>query len=302
MPLNFLRQFLFLVLRMPTCAAVFVMFGGYWSLLPALLGRLLRKKVFIILGGTDCVSFPSLGYGSLRKPLQRWFIYQSYKNSTALLPVHESLIQSTNPLAAPSEQKQGVMHFFPKLKTPFITIHNGFSTIQAVLKKNENSFITVAGAASLMRFRLKGLDKVVELARNLPDANFTIVGCNPNLVHSPPNNLKLFDFLPYEEFKDLLSASRFYLQLSLSEGFPNALAEAMLHECIPIVSPVGGMPDIVGDTGLVLSSQTDYWANEISEWMKTLDNVQGFSTKAFEKITNDYPLDKRGLELSRLVS
>ena len=49
-----------------------------------------------------------------------------------------------------------------------------------------------------------------------------------------------------------MSAATFYLQLSLSEGFPNALCEAMLCGCIPIVSDVSSMPGIVADKGLVV--------------------------------------------------
>jgi glycosyltransferase involved in cell wall biosynthesis len=50
----------------------------------------------------------------------------------------------------------------------------------------------------------------------------------------------------------LYNTHEFYLQLSSSEGFPNALGEAMASGCVPIGSSVGAIPEIIGDTGLLL--------------------------------------------------
>ena len=44
----------------------------------------------------------------------------------------------------------------------------------------------------------------------------------------------------------------------MSEGFPNALCEAMLSGCIPIVSNVGAMPKIVKETGYLLLKKDIY--------------------------------------------
>jgi len=43
--------------------------------------------------------------------------------------------------------------------------------------------------------------------------------------------------------------------LSTSEGFPNALGEAMASGCVPIGSAVGAIPEIIGDTGIVLTKK-----------------------------------------------
>jgi glycosyltransferase involved in cell wall biosynthesis len=39
------------------------------------------------------------------------------------------------------------------------------------------------------------------------------------------------------------------------EGFPNALGEAMACGCVPIGSNVSGIPELIGDTGLILSEK-----------------------------------------------
>ena len=58
-----------------------------------------------------------------------------------------------------------------------------------------------------------------------------------------------------KQLREYYSKSRFYLQLSNTEGFGVSLCEAMLCECIPIVSSVNMLPEIVGDTGFILETR-----------------------------------------------
>ena len=71
---------------------ILISFGGYWSFLPSLFGRIFNKKVAIVVHGTDCVSFPEINYGNLRNPLMSWFIKKSYQFSNIILPVSDSLV------------------------------------------------------------------------------------------------------------------------------------------------------------------------------------------------------------------
>lgn len=260
-PLNFLKQMAFLFRNINGARAIFVMFGGYWSFLPALFGKITGKPVYIIPGGTDCVSFPSLNYGSLRKPVMRTFIKLSFQLCTKLLPVDESLVLSEYTwLGNPDYPKQGFRYFFPRLKTPYSVIHNGFDPAffqTDPAAKQENSFIAVAPVSNMMRVKIKGVDLIIHLAERFSNCTFTIVGVSDAVatrLGPLPSNLKLYPFLPKEEFISLLEESQFVLQLSVSEGFPNALCEAMLCNCIPVGSSVGAIPMIIGDTGFVLNS------------------------------------------------
>jgi glycosyltransferase involved in cell wall biosynthesis len=58
--------------------------------------------------------------------------------------------------------------------------------------------------------------------------------------------------IEYHKLVELYNRHEFYLQLSVAEGFPNTLCEAMLCGCIPIGSNVFSIPKIIGDTGFVL--------------------------------------------------
>jgi glycosyltransferase involved in cell wall biosynthesis len=301
-PFSLLRQLLFLIRHLPGSKAVFVMFGGYWALLPSIMGRILRKPVYIIPGGTDCVSFPSLGYGSLRKPLLRTVIKWSYRLSTRLLPVDESLVFSNYTyLETRDYDFQGYRYFFPSLKTDYTVIHNGYIGNQFEYnpeKKERNSFITIAAVDDMRRFRIKGIDSLLTLAAQFPKCTFRVIGISETFKLSLPlipTNLILFPFLEAKEFTSYLNISEFCIQLSISEGFPSALCEAMLGGCIPIVSSVGAMPKIVDKTGFIMeSSAPSYLKQKFEEILTTepllrLDMAAG----ARGRVIDNFSIEKR---------
>lgn len=301
-PLNFIRQFIFLSRHLKGSLAVFVMFGGYWSFLPALAGKISSIPIYIIPGGTDCVSFPSLKYGSLRKPVMRTFIRWSFKLCTELLPVDESLVRSEYSFYENSDYpEQGYRYFFPEISTPFRVINNGFDPdffecVGAV--KTTGSFIVVAQVTSLMRLQVKGIDLVLYLAGHFSNLSFIIVGISDSVIRqlgSIPANVTLYPFLPQESFMAYLADSEFVLQLSVSEGFPNAMCEAMLCRCIPVGSSVGAIPHIIGDTGFVMnSSDRKYLKEKFTEISATdRDTRIELGKKARERIIQNYHISKR---------
>jgi glycosyltransferase involved in cell wall biosynthesis len=287
------------------------MFGGYWSLLPALFGRLLHKPVFIILGGSDCVAFPSMGYGGLRKPHLRKILKWSYQLSTRLLPVHQSLVLCDYTyLDKPDYPKQGYKYFLPDINTPFIEIYNGFDS--SVWKpvpghnKKPNTFITVANVFDYPRFIIKGMDVVYKLAEGFPDCKFIIVGLSEQMQQKTkpiPSNLKCYPFLQEEEIKIMYSFSEYYLQLSISEGFPNSLCEAMLCECIPIGSDVGSIPFIISDTGYIVNKKDlKVIEREIESILTASPQIRKeLSLRARRRIYDEFTISKREFSFYSLI-
>jgi glycosyltransferase involved in cell wall biosynthesis len=100
-----------------------------------------------------------------------------------------------------------------------------------------------------------------------------------------------------------MSKSEFYIQLSISEGFPNSICEAMLLECIPIGTCVGAMPDIIGDTGIVITENDfDKIKNEIQRLVRLDPEAKEvLSQKARRRISERYPLSKREALLVRYI-
>lgn len=301
-PLNFIRQFVFLSRHLKGSKAVFIMFGGYWSFLPALAGRISGIPVYIIPGGTDCVSFPSLNYGSLRKPVLRTFIKWSFQLCTELLPVDESLVRSEYSYNEKSDYpEQGYKYFFPKLSTPHRVIYNGFDPDYfncGQVAKKSGSCIVIAQVTSMMRVRIKGIDLVFYLASQFEKLSFTIVGISDSIsrqLGSIPSNVTLYPFMPQESFMKHLAESEYVLQLSVSEGFPNALCEAMLCRCIPVGSTVGAMPRIIDDTGyLIGSSNKEYLLERFTEINATDSTTRlDLGKKARERIISNFHISQR---------
>jgi glycosyltransferase involved in cell wall biosynthesis len=301
-PIRFVQQFFFLINNLHSCQAIFVMFGGYWSFLPSLLGKLWGKPVFIIPGGTDCVSFPAFNYGSLRKPLLALFIKWSYQLSLRLIPVDESLAFSEYEYHEDCiNYSQGFKYHFPQLKTPYTVVHNGFDPDFFGLSdkaKIHNSFIVVAAVNDMIRFKLKGIDIVFELAFEYSNCSFTIVGIQKSVTDQlgeVPENVQILPFLSQDQFIEYLYVSEFVLQLSVSEGFPNSLCEAMLCRCIPIGSSVGAIPLIIGDTGFVMkSSNMGYIKERFNEILELTPTKRAeLGKNARKRIAEYFHISKR---------
>ena len=96
------------------------------------------------------------------------------------------------------------------------------------------------------------------VAQQMPDIQVTIVGCHEkDFPIKVPANVTLVPPQPHAEIPGWMSRHQFYLQLSIAEGLPNALCEAMLCECIPIGSAVAAIPEAISTNGFLVSKRDD---------------------------------------------
>ncbi len=256
---TFLKQIFFILKNLNKNAILITQFAGYQSVIPTFIGKVCGLKNYIILGGTDCNWLPSINYGNYNKRLLRWATEYSLKNAFHLIPVNEELVECEYSYTDLDFKKQGFKSFIKNIDTPYTVIYNGIDIEKYKLMhkfREPKSFITICSVLEDPKRRLvKGIDLILEIALLMPDITITIIGGSfPNdLV--VPKNIKTIPFLPNDQLPEILNKHQFYLQLSLTEGFPNAVIEAMACGCIPIVSSVGAMPMIVEDSGFVLRTK-----------------------------------------------
>lgn len=295
LPLAFLKQFFYLLFNIYKYKNIIIQSAGYVSFLPVLFGKLFHKKVIIIAIGTDCAKLPEINYGAHIKPILSWFTNFSFRHCSLILPVHKSLEKSTYTYVDVKYTKQGIRSFNPLIKTPIHELVNGYDTKKwqlLDLNRETNSFLTVSFALDNVGYYRKGIDLVVKVAKIFPNYAFTIVG-KVVLFEDCPSNLTLIENVPQAELLEIYNKHQFYLQLSMFEGFPNALCEAMLCGCIPIGSDVAGIPDIIGDKGYILKRK------DINVLKLIIDSLSLNKIKPIEvrnQITNNYPLERREKE------
>uniref|UniRef100_UPI00404B628D glycosyltransferase family 4 protein n=1 Tax=Fluviicola sp. TaxID=1917219 RepID=UPI00404B628D len=293
LPVELIKQFFKLTLLKKDTIVV-SQFAGFHTALPSFFDFLNKLKTVIVLGGTDCVHLHSIRYGNYDRFFLRIFTKYSIKNASLLLPVDDSLIRYKYNYQSNDKSEQGFEIFCGKIKGNVEVIYNGYDASKwrnSTRKREENSFVTIGGRLnSRFGFQLKGIDLIIDVARLNPSSKFYIIGGKSLDLYNKPNNVILIDKIPNNELNEFLQSMEFYLQLSMSEGFPNALCEAMLSGCIPIISNVGAMPKIVKETGYTLDKKDVYLLDKIIKDSIALDSEikKDLSVKSHNRIKNNF--------------
>ena len=299
----FLKQFIFLLTNIFSTDLIIVSFGGYWAVLPSLFGRLFKVPVFIILNGTDCASIESINYGSLKKPLVKLSCKISYSLSSLLLPVSSSLIYTKNYfLDSDKDIEQGYSHFIKNIKTNSKVLYNGvdenFWKKSKEIKKEPNTFISVFNNR---QFIGKGGDLIVEISKKYPSSTFYIAGSTKIANLEAPTNVIFLGYLSPNELLNYYSKCQYYFQLSSFEGFGVSLCEAMLCECVPIVSSVNHLANIVDDYGFVLQKKDINLLTEIVDKALNTKNLVQLGELSRKRIINNYSIEIREKELFQII-
>ena len=305
LPLNLLRQGLFLLRYIFSVRLIVCQFASLHAFLPIFFSQLFGKKGVLVAGGTDCVSFPSIHYGNFSNKTNARISRYCFRHASLILPVHETLVLYDYLYQTSDFPKQGIRYFIPDITTPVKVIYNGYDSVfwsRGEAKKKPATFVTVLGHVnSRFTYYLKGIDLFIEAARNFPEAQFKIIGGKSITIPNQPANLQLISNIWGKDLVQVLAEHRFYVQLSISEGFPNALSEAMLCECVPLVSAVGAMPFIVEDCGFVLEKKdTKLWFDMVAKALADPDlEIKG--KKARMRIAENFTFEKRKAELLQTI-
>lgn len=303
--LSTIRFWLWIFSHIWTADLLFARFAHYHSFLLGLAGIVFRKKLAIVIGGSDAVWIPKYRYGVYAHPLSRRTTSLALHMADLLLPVHRSLIHGTNSFSDDPPRTEGLLAYHPNLQTPILEINNGYDTgywHKIDDSPKEQFVLAVAVAADEKVFVTKGLDHYIHVAGAMPEFRFVLVGVMPaDLMQwwkEPlPPNLELRPTLTAPQLRELYSRAKVFAHFTLTEGMPNVLCEAMLCECVPVGSAVNSLPDIIGDTGFVVSRPL------IPEMKRAIEQAMqsDLGPAARRRIAERYPLERRKRELLETV-
>jgi len=294
-PLRMLKElikfFIYLIVKIHKFDAVFCWFSDYHSFLPILFAKIFGKKSFLVLGGYDVTYIPELNYGAFNNPLRAFCAGFSMKNATLNLPVAERL-------------KIEILRRFPQIRIEVVP--TGYSPEFFIPNENidkENIILTCGKIDSYKRFIIKGIDLFCATAKLLPQYTFVILDITPEmqkLINPIPKNLKLFEMLSQKKVVEFYRKAKVYAQLSLREGFPNSVCEAMLCECVPVGTDAGAMKEIIGDAGFLLKSREVLEIVEMIE--KAINSPVSLGKKARKRIMENFTMERRKEKLYKIIS
>lgn len=219
----------------------FSWFAGWHSAFLVFFSKLFRKKSIVVVGGYDAAYVPELNYGAFTNLKEKTPAKYVYKNVDRILVVEPSL-------------KDDIIRSV-KIKGDNIDyIPTGYNADYWKPKgRKQNIVLTIAGASNTKRVKLKGLDTFVKTAKYVSDAKFIVIGIKDDardyLKRITSENVELIEFLPREKLLPYYQTAKVYCQLSLREGLPSTLCEAMLCGCIPVGSKADGIRTVMDDTG-----------------------------------------------------
>jgi glycosyltransferase involved in cell wall biosynthesis len=267
-------------------------FASWHTFFPITLARLLRKPSVMIVGGFDTANMPDIDYGYQQGGLRRWASRWIMKRARRLVTnshYSRSEIQANTPI--PFERVTVIQHGVP----------DSFGDLPPEPK--ERMALTV-GTLARRTLVQKGQRAFVEAAAHLPDTRFVFVGkwhddAVDELRGIAPQNVTFTGWLSDQELQAAYRRAAVYVQASRHEGFGLAVAEAMLAGCVPVVMNATAMPEVVGDAGVLISSQRP---EEVAGGVRrALELGPDAAHMARERIQRVFPLDRRRAALLQVV-
>ena len=306
MAISLIQLKLWLFARILTADLLFIWFADYHALLPVLFAKIFRKKSVVLLGGMDAVKIPEVNQGVYLRPFRAFCARFAIRHCNLIISCDESLIETVNSYASDPPLKAGVKNLVKNFNTPFTIIPFGFDEQKWKPGTGERKklVLSVAIVKNLNKLKLKGLDLLTEVAIKFPQYQFMIIGASgfgeKLLQKNKPGNLIVSGPVKNDELVSYYQQAKVYAQLSLSEGLPNVLCEAMLCGCVPVGSNVNGIPKAIGNTGFIVKTRdADEAANAIKQALEA-DNKM--SQAARERIISLFSLKQRKEKLIREIN
>ncbi len=278
------RAIIGLLLRVPNVDVAISWFGSTYAALVTILAHLTRGISIIVIGGVDVAKRRDIGYGIW---LSRWkalFVRYALRHADRVLAVDPALAESAKLLARYDGRN---IEYLP----------TGYDAAEWPMNTGprDDVVLTVAVCDTPRRLKVKGIDRLLDAARALPEITFRIIGIAPALIdelrESAPHNVDMRPAIARSLLAHEYGRAKVYCQPSQTEGLPNTLCEAMLCGCIPIGTTVGGIPTAIGETGFLVDGADP--AGLVRAIADAMAAPEGKGVAAHERIASHFSAERR---------
>lgn len=300
----------FLLRNIFTTDGIVTWFADYHAAVLVFFGIIFRKPVIIIAGGQEAICYPELKKGVYLKKMRGRMVKFALRHASHIIPNHKSLIWHENYFYSPDGKKDGIKYYIPDIHTRMTIVHNGIDTGKFFrdenIEKDQKMVLTVGTMNSVYDFINKGFDLFIKVAEGNPDLHFVMTGIKKKFLpwieqNHPfshiPNLEVIYSFCPDEVLFTYYNKAKVFVQVSITEGMPNTLCEAMLCSCIPVGSNVNGIPDAIGNTGIIINERKTAVLEDAVR--KALLMNSGESAR--QRILENFTFEKREKELIDVI-
>ena len=222
---------------------VLIWFADVHAVLPIILSKLLHKKCIVAIGGFEVSNMPEINYGMMREPIGlrakicQWVIKSA---DTCIVP-SQSYYNKTLPYVDDKKNKIYIAPDCVKNGAPLTTrFYNKQNIVLMVAQADEGNYL------------LKGIPYYNEAAGNIKNASFYLIGRYDESVKQKYNNIYYLGELTHDEVFYWMNLAKVYCQLSKTESFGVSILESMTMGCIPVVTDVDNLTDIIDANGIVV--------------------------------------------------
>lgn len=254
------------------------------------LGRILGRPTVVVVGGYEVAKVPEIGHGLTLDSRKRRMVAYVHRKADRILPVDESL-------------KEDAIRNLGVAGDNIETVPSGYDSEAFKAAGPKERVVLTVGVIDKLNLKRKGLEVFVQAAAYVPDVRFVLVGSHRDdalavLSKMAPPNVEFAGWVPHEQIFSYYQRAKVYCQLSVYEGLPNALCEAMLCECVPVGTKVNGIPKAIGETGFYVPVGDAMAAAEAIKL--ALGSTNGKDAR--ERIKQLFPIEKREKRLIEIFN
>jgi glycosyltransferase involved in cell wall biosynthesis len=279
------------------CDAVVGWWASWHTFLPITLAWILRRPSLLIVGGFDIACEPEIGYGYQIGGLRRWLSRWTMRRASRLMTNSEYSRGELERNTGIPAQRAAVVHH----GVPDAVADPG----EVVAQAGAEPIALSVGNVDRANLQRKGLRPFVEAAAFAPEVRFLLIGAildaaGEQLRADAPPNAELAGWVSDEQLQRSYTAAGVYVQPSLHEGFGVSVAEAMLARCVPVTTRAGALPEVVGETGVLLDDASpESVAAGVRRGLELA--AEGAGDQARERVLRDFTVSARGERLHELV-